>query len=91
VTGAQIAADPALTGTYAQMWKASKAYAVGDIAINPSGVTVQCAVEHTSGGSYSGTNWTVTYDTSIATTAFVSAAVAATNAALGIFLAANYV
>ena len=41
VTGAQIAADPALTGTYAQMWKASKAYAVGDIAINPSGVTVR--------------------------------------------------
>jgi hypothetical protein len=59
VTGAQIAADPALRAAFVPFWKPSTAYTAGQIVLNPSGQTVSANATFTSGASYSASNWTL--------------------------------
>lgn len=49
----------ALSTAYVPRWKATTAYTVGDVVIEPGGLTVKATIAHTSGTTYSGTNWTI--------------------------------
>lgn len=63
-------------GNWQGMWQASTGYAVGDIVYNGS-IYYRCNTAHTSGGSFSDTNWDTLADFSVALDAATASASAA--------------